>query len=220
MSEPAIHLPHGHGKFPVWGWYLIGGLIVYLLIKRNSSVASMVVPGGGGSQALRSDVNPRQAEAEGLQLEQFKKQGAFQDAMNALTLQVRQAQAFAQSQEITDYENLSHALSTGGDYAKGWRCPGGGKPRKDPTSGRVVCMNTNQSKGFIGDVVAPPLFNFIQKAEEFYLNKVLPTPGAGSGGKVGTPPISGGGAPSGSRVPSGGGVIVDPDYTDPGLWNW
>lgn len=206
----GVHLPHG--KFPVWGWYLIGGLIVYLLIKKNSSVASMVVPGGGGSQALRSDVNPRQAQADALQLDQLQKQGAFRDAVNALELSVRTAQA----RVVTDYGQFYDDLAKGNPRSKGFKCPQG-KARINPENGRVECMNTNQSHGFIGDVVLPPVYNFIQKAEEFYLNKLLPTPGSGGGGKVGTPPInpypqphaSGGGG----YAPSQAGGVSIANYT-------
>jgi hypothetical protein len=109
-------------------------LIVYLLIRKNASVASMVVPGGGGSQALRSDVNPRQAAAEGLQLEQLKKSFAYQDALAALDLKTRTAQ----STIVADYAQFYDDLASGKPYASGIKCPDG-KPRIDPTSGRVYC---------------------------------------------------------------------------------
>jgi hypothetical protein len=194
MSE-GLHLPHGHGhghgKVPTWAWWLAGALVIYLLLRRGSnSVADMVVPGGGQSQALRSDVNPRQAAAEELQLGQLKKEFAFQDAINALELKSRQAQG----QAIDDYSNLSHSLYTGQSYASGIKCPSG-KPRIDPTTGRVYCREKVGGGYKIGNFINDALTVFSAYQGGFFSGK----PAAG------TPGIN----PNASRAkPLGGGVSV------------
>jgi hypothetical protein len=171
-----------HGGWKRWIVPALAVVFVLWLLARARSggggLAQMFTPGGSGGSSLPSDVSRRQGIAEDLQLEQLKKQFAYEDAVRNLELSVQRAQA----QTVTDYASLYDDLATGKNYPGGFRCPQGGKPRIDPQTGRIVCMQTNQSGGFF-----TPFVNTLQQWANSWLAWELPKP------KASVPKTSGGG---------------------------
>lgn len=158
---------------PRWAPWVAGGIVVYLVFRSSSGARSAmaVVPGGASSPALRNDLSDREKAAQVLQLDQLQKQATYNDALRALDLRVR----YAQSNAVLSYADFYEKLAATGKYSPGYRCPGGGKPRIDPMSGGVVCMNTNQSGGFF-----TPFVNTVQTfANDFlkgWLGTIAPAP--------------------------------------------
>lgn len=161
---------------PKWVLPVAIGLgLLYFLSRRGRAVGSASGPiYAGGGTPFGGDVSRRQQQAEDLAFAEQKKQYAYQDALRGLELNVRGSQA----QAAIDYGTFYHDLSTGQKYAGGYRCPGGGKPRIDPATGSVVCMNTNQSKGFFA-----PFVDTVQKAANAWLGYEIGAPPTGKGGR-------------------------------------
>jgi hypothetical protein len=196
-----------HGGWKRWIVPALAVLFVLWLLSRarsgsGSGLAQMFLPpgGGGGGQSLPADVQARQNVALDLQLDELKKQFAYNDALRSLDLSVKQTQA----QTVSDYGSLYHDLATGQNYPGGFRCPGGGKPRIDPTSGRIVCMNTNQSGGVFTPFVNT-ITDWANGALKTFLNtEVFPSSSAGKTRATPAPPKGAGGYTPG--INPGGGV--------------